>query len=160
MLRRQLSLFVPAEASAALEAVRQQVDPVQHQLIPAHVTLCRDDESGDETVRRLASLRHGPLTLRFGRAVRFSGHGLLLPCIEGEPAFQTLRAAVLGTAVHAQQHPHLTLAHPRNPKAPGNALESTAQLPATLTVTFSAIHLIEQRDGAPWRVLAATALAT
>jgi hypothetical protein len=43
-IRRQLSLYVPEPIATRLEAVRRVLDPVQHALIPAHVTLCRDDE--------------------------------------------------------------------------------------------------------------------
>jgi|GEM_PF-3988953 len=44
MKRRHLILFVPAGITASIEALRRFVDPVQHSLIPAHVTLCREDE--------------------------------------------------------------------------------------------------------------------
>lgn len=47
-LRSQLSLFVPpiigGDTRVDIEAIRCIVDPVQHRLIPAHVTLCREDE--------------------------------------------------------------------------------------------------------------------
>lgn len=42
--RRQLSLFVPEPARGPVDAVRQALDPQQHALIPAHVTLCRESE--------------------------------------------------------------------------------------------------------------------
>ncbi|MEQ1633746.1 MAG: hypothetical protein ABL997_15305 [Planctomycetota bacterium] len=43
-MRTQLSLFVPPPHDVLVESVRAVVDPVQHALIPAHVTLCREDE--------------------------------------------------------------------------------------------------------------------
>lgn len=153
--RRQLSLYVPAEAARELEAVRRVVDPVQHRLIPAHLTLCREDElEGLPPLGpRLAALGLGPLTLRFGAPQAFSGHGLLLPCVGGAPAFRRLREAVLGSSQVRDQAPHLTLAHPRNPRAPGNSLLAAAGLPEVLTLTFPVLSLIEQEGQAPWRVL-------
>ena len=44
MTRRQLTLFVPHAEAAPIEALRATLDPVQHALIAAHVTLCREDE--------------------------------------------------------------------------------------------------------------------
>lgn len=155
--RRQLSLFVPEPDSKAIEAVRRVVDPVQFGLISAHATLCREDEldtfAGWE--RRLGSIcdTMSGLTLRFGRAEAFSGHGIMLPCIEGVLRFRDLRRSILGSDVVRDAHPHLTLAHPRNPKAPGNAIEAAWALPASFETTFRAIVLIEQIDGGRWNLI-------
>ncbi|WP_053333529.1 2'-5' RNA ligase family protein [Gemmatimonas phototrophica] len=154
--RSQLSLFVPPNIGADIEAVRRTVDPVQHRLIPAHVTLCREDELTGLSLAELAALvdhvRPGPVTLQFGPPERFGEHGIMLPCFSGTVAFQSLREILLGTR-HARSHaPHLTLAHPRNPKAPGNTLKSAATLRDGLSVTFPEVHLIEQVDDAPWVV--------
>lgn len=155
-VRRQLSLYVPEPAGAALEAVRRVLDPVQHALIPAHVTLCRDDEIVGLTTRDLADALSAPevrpITLSFGRAIAFDGHGVLLPCTSGEDQFRQLRERVLGSTARRQE-PHITLAHPRNPRAPGNNLDQASNLPAEITVTFPAVSLIEQIDGGAWRVL-------
>lgn len=141
-----------------LEAVRRVVDPVQAGLIAAHVTLCREDELASvddaELAQRLAASTAPPLALTFGPAERFDGHGLLLPCIAGESAFRELREQVLGIAPVRRQVPHLTLAHPRNPMAPGNSLEhALAALAAPLAITFTTVTLIEQVDRQPWRIL-------
>lgn len=154
-LRVQASLFVAPDAGAEIEAVRRRVDPVQHRLIPAHVTLCREDELGEVSLDDVhARLRHppGPIALRFGAPVVFGEHGILLPCVDGLDAFQSLRRRVLADP-HVRPHvPHLTLAHPRNPKAPGNALEAAASLGAGRCLVFDAIHLIAQVDDEPWVV--------
>ena len=50
-VRRQLTLFLAGEMAAAVEAVRRVVDPEQYRLIPAHVTLCREEENASMTVR-------------------------------------------------------------------------------------------------------------
>jgi GNAT superfamily N-acetyltransferase/2'-5' RNA ligase len=164
--RTQLSLFVPPEAGDAIDAIRRVVDPVQHRLIPAHVTLCREDELHEVDVAQLASrlrdARLGRLTLRFGAPQRFGGHGILLPCIDGAEAFVALRRAVLALPEARVHTPHLTLAHPRNPKADGNELDRAATLEEGLCVTFDAVQVIDQFDADPWVVrstfpLAATA---
>ncbi len=155
--RRQLSLYVPGDAAAEIEAVRRVVDPIQSGLIPAHVTLCREDElrqlSESELLERLANPRLKPVTLRFGRPEGFSGHGILLPCVGGEGEFRSLRERLLGSTEIGKQTPHITLAHPRNPQAEGNSLAGAAGLPEGLVITFPMVRLIEQEGRQPWRVL-------
>lgn len=148
-------MYIPPDAAREIEAVRRALDPVQSGLIPAHVTLCREDELGDlASVRaRLRGAPFGPLTLRFGRPVAFSGHGLLLECVGGEGRFRALREYLLGRARVREQKPHITLAHPRNPKAAGNSAGSTAALPAVIELTFPSVYLIEQEGRGPWRML-------
>jgi hypothetical protein len=154
-LRRQLTLFVPRDRSAAVEAVRRVLDPVQHRLIPAHVTLCREDEiarlSHLQTRRLLRSAK--PIELRFGPPATFSSHGILLPCISGEQEFHGLRALLLVETQNRRASPHLTLAHPRNPKAAGNSLAHAADLPQDLVIPFPTVSLIEQEGNSPWRLL-------
>lgn len=155
--RRQLSLYVPGEAAAAIEAVRRVVDPVQHALIPAHVTLCRDDEVDSVSLLALAGTL-APVTLVFGRALAFDGHGVLLPCIAGEDAFAQLRGRILSAA--RRLPPHITLAHPRNPRVSGNTLKRALTLPAEITIVFTEVCLIEQALGEPWRVIDRYALGS
>lgn len=155
--RRQLSLYVPTDAAVEIEAVRRVVDPIQSGLIPAHVTLCREDELGRlseaELLERLANPRLEPVTLRFGRPEGFSGHGILLPCIGGEEELRGLREQLLGSAEIRRQEPHITLAHPRNPQAAGSSPAAAAALPESLSITFSTVRLIEQEGREPWKVL-------
>jgi hypothetical protein len=155
LIRRQLSLFVPSPQLAILDAMRSILDPVQHRLIPAHVTACRDDEMPEVSPGQLDSLLDGaePLTLSFGRAVPFDGHGILLPCIAGEEVFGALRTQLLGTSKIRPQVPHITIAHPRNPKADRNDLTLALELPAKIEITFRELCLIEQSRGEEWRVL-------
>ena len=155
--RVQLTLFVPRPDAVVLEAVRKAVDPVQFGLIAAHVTLCREDElerlSPAVLQQRLESLDAGPIRLTFGSPQRFSSHGILLPCSGGEEHFRELRIAVLGSSAIRRQVPHLTLAHPRNPLAPGNSLDGAAALAAGVEITFADVSRIRQKDGAPWQLL-------
>lgn len=158
--RLQLTLFVPDDAAAILEPIRLRLDPVQHGLIGAHVTLCREDELAESPLAQLRALASLPpaITLTFGAPVGFDAHGVLLPCIDGSTDFHRLRAAVLGTTAIRQHAAHITLAHPRNPRAPGNTQPSDIALATPLRITFTRVSLIEQVDGGPWVVWEVVAL--
>jgi 2'-5' RNA ligase len=154
-MRKQLSMYVPADVAKDIEDVRRVLDPVQHSLIPAHITLCREDELGDfSTIQhRLNNIALPPLTLRFGTPQIFSGHGVLLRCVEGENEFRALREFLLRSKDIREQLPHMTLAHPRNSKASGNTPQNASRLPANITITFATISVIEQEGNAPWQIL-------
>lgn len=155
--RVQLTLFLTGPPATAVEAVRRALDPIQAALIPAHVTCCREDELADlddaTLAARLATPELAPLALEFGRARSFAGHGVLLPCVAGDAAFRALRARLLGPGARPAEA-HVTLAHPRNPRAPGNLPGAAAGLPLPLACTFASVARIAQSNGAPWRVLA------
>jgi 2'-5' RNA ligase len=155
--RRQLTLFVPEPERAALDALRSSLDPVQASLIPAHVTLCREDEiehlDPAAVFTRVKSWAQGPLRLAFGGARVFNGHGVLLPCQHGSEGFHHLRQWLLQDQAAREHAAHLTLAHPRNPKAAGNTATTLAACPRALELQFPAVALIEQHGFAPWRVL-------
>jgi hypothetical protein len=161
--RIQLSLLIPPPVSLQLEAVRRLLDPVQASLIPAHVTLCREDELADLELAalwsRLAVAKAGPVRLSFGRPEPFHEHGILLRCVAGEEGFQALRRLVLGSSEVRRQDPHITLAHPRNPKSPHNSLSNAGLLPNEITIAFPSIYLIQQEGSAPWQVLGQCTLA-
>jgi hypothetical protein len=161
MIRRQLSLYAEGPLRARLEAVRTLVDPVQAALIPAHVTLCRDEEVADLDADAMAQRLRGATRLRlaFGAAERFSGHGILLPCVSGQDAFHALRQRALGRLDVRRAEAHLTLAHQRNPRAAGNDLAAACALPVPMGLEFEQVQLIEQAAMAPWRVLGVFALA-
>jgi hypothetical protein len=155
MIRRQLSLFVPASSALALERVRYVVDPIQRAMIPAHVTLCREEEiaglAAEQIKHRLSGC--GALTLSFAGPEFFCGHGIWLPCIGGQTDFDLLRRRVIAVAQVPDAAAHITLAHPRNPKAEGNSLDAII-LALPLTVKFKTVALVEQTEvGVPWRVL-------
>lgn len=162
-VRVQITLFLPPPVAEQVEAVRRVLDPVQLALIPAHVTLCRDEELeglGPELLQRKlrAAGELGPLTLTFGAAERFSTHGVLLSCTSGEERFRALRQVILGSSAVRPQRPHVTLAHPRNPRAPGNDLAAARRL-GELEVTFTEVCHIRQDPGAAWRVVQRVPLA-
>lgn len=157
--RYQITLFLPDDASAIIEGVRRLVDPVQASLIAAHVTLVRDDElpllTAEEFSGRLmrAKGQSSPLQLTFGPPVPSVDHGILMPCTSGIAAFQSLRCVMFPEMRAKQLNPHITLAHPRNPKAPGNSIENTAPLNHGLTIVFRRMTLIRQTDQQPWDIV-------
>lgn len=155
--RDQLSLFVPLPASDVLESVRRALDPVQHALIPAHVTLCRDDEIAgvhpELLRRRLQSLPSGPLAMVFGSPERFEGHGVQLKCLDGERSFQALRQHVLANELARRLPPHITLAHPRNPAPSDEDLLAVGRLATALRIEFRVVRWIRQESCGPWQVL-------
>lgn len=153
-MRRQLSLFLPAAQRAIIEPIRRRLDPRQHALIPAHVTLCRGDELADwpAVQRRLSSLQAFSLTLRFGTPQALPDGCILLRPMRGAAQYQALRRSLLGPTapIHGA---HLTLLHPRHATATQPDVAELATVLADFVTTFSAIALIEQRDSAPWQLL-------
>lgn len=156
--RQQLSLYIPNDSSNRIESVRRVADPIQHRLIPAHLTLCREDEIERlggiaKLAGRLANMPLKPLTLSFGSPQVFDGHGLLLSCLAGEDTFHELRQYLLGSSYIRLQKPHITLSHPRNPKSSGNLPGVAAILPEIMLITFPTVYHIEQYGHEPWQVL-------
>ena len=156
-MRNQLTLFVPPQNADVLKTTRMTLDPIQAKLIAAHVTLCREDEienfSSIKLRARLAASGIKNVTLRFGAPETFSGHGILLPCIAGEQEFHALRQFVLGTKNARRHAAHITLAHPRNPRAVGNSLANALGLAHGFCVTFTSITHIQQEGAMPWQHL-------
>ena len=155
--RIQLTLFVE-DPSGVIEGLRAAHNPVQHSLIAAHVTLCREDELGTaEAV--VAHLRDaelgGPLTLRFGAAARFSeGKGVWLPPDGPQPAFDALRKAALGaTSTPRPFDAHLTLLHPRNATCTDAIFAEMQAAALPRQVVFDRVCLIGQQADGVWRVL-------
>ena len=156
--RTQLTLFVSENVSAAIEAIRRQYNPVQHSLIAAHVTLCREDELLDieKVLQNLNQLSFPAITIRFGTPERFDeGKGVLLPALEENTAFQELRKAVLkGVIEQPRNHqPHITLMHPRNATCTDEIMENIRKSDLPSEIEFGHISLIEQIDGGKWSII-------
>ena len=147
--RRQLSLLLPEAQRSLVEPIRQRLDPVQHTLIPAHVTLCRDDELPD--LQRLERLEPFLITMQFGEPEELPDGCVLLRPSSGNEQFQALRQLILGTTARAYGA-HLTLLHPRNVRGTFPDLAEIGRDLAGLVVTFSTVRLIEQHGSDPWQV--------
>ncbi len=130
---------------------------MQASLIAAHVTLCREDEITsrdiDAFLQRARDWPYGPLHLTFGPPESFLGHGVMLPSEHGVEQFQLLRQWLLQRPDARVHRPHLTLAHPRNPRASDNTVDALAQAPRRLDVRFSSVTIIQQTGSEPWRVV-------
>jgi 2'-5' RNA ligase len=156
-IRRQLTLFV-SEKNETIEKIRAEFNPVQYNLIPAHVTLCREDEIEpiEKIIENINSIKlMAPIQIQLNCAQRFAdGKGVMLPAKGENLAFQELRKSVLRLSEFpGDRQPHLTLMHPRNSTCTDEIFEriNDAELPVELS--FDKIHLIEQTNGGKWNVL-------
>jgi len=136
-----------------VEPIRQKLDPIQHALIPAHVTLCRDDELPDlqQLMQRLERLEPFLITMKFGQPQELPDGCVLLRPTAGIEQFQELRQLILGTTARAYGA-HLTLLHPRNASGIPLNLAGVGRELAGLVVTFNTVTLVEQHGGEPWQV--------
>lgn len=151
--RRQLTLFLPPDQRAIVEPIRKRLDPRQHAIIQAHVTLCRDDEMAPWLVlkQRIASIGEFAITMRFGAPQVLPDGCVLLRPTRGADQYQQLRRSILGAS--ANEHgAHITLLHPRNAAGVIYDLAKITPVLADLTITFRTFALIEQCDGGPWLV--------
>ena len=150
--RRQASLYLSDHIQ--IESVRSRYNPIQARLIPAHVTLCREDEVTDwDAFRtRLESLRPFEITLTFGTPVR-DQYFVFLPVCEGFDLYQAFRRKALMKEAR-DQTPHLTLIHPRNGTCTDQIFADSAEtIISPFRYTFREVMLIEQEDGGVWRVI-------
>ena len=151
--RRQLNLILPEAQRSLVEPIRQELDPKQHALIPAHVTLCRDDELPDlqQLTQRLERLDPFLITMRFGQPQQLTDGCVLLRPTAGIEQFQALRQLILGTTAR-EYGAHLTLLHPRNASGIPLNLADVAHDLTGLAVTFNTVTLVEQYGFEPWQV--------
>ncbi|RYE55746.1 MAG: 2'-5' RNA ligase family protein [Sphingobacteriales bacterium] len=157
-IRRQLTLFLGKEDAIQIEEIRLKYNPQQRELIDSHVTLCREDEivNIDKVENNLKKLRHKPIAVDFGQAIRFeNGKGVLIPSRDNNEPFQKLRQEILkGLDNNPRKHePHITLLHPRNATCTDIIFESIARINLPVSFSFKAISLIEQTDGGKWETL-------
>ena len=156
--RIQLTLFVPENVSAAIEEIRSLYNPVQYNLIAAHVTLCREDELLDleQLQSNLDQIDYPSISVRFGKPERFDkGKGVLLPALDESSSFQELRKAVLnGIIIQPRNHqPHITLMHPRNSTCTAEIMEEIRRKELPSAIAFDHIALIEQLNGGRWKLI-------
>jgi len=151
MVRNQASLILPDRD--AIEAVRWEFNPAQARLIPAHVTLCREDEVPDweRLVERAWNLMPMELVLGFGRPVRQDGM-VWMPVVRGVEDFDAIREQLLseGEVAPRRHTPHLTLVHPRNGTCSDTEFEALSNRLTPFEARFDRIHWIQQRDGGVW----------
>ncbi|MBL0133793.1 MAG: 2'-5' RNA ligase family protein [Chitinophagaceae bacterium] len=156
--RTQLTLFV-SPANEAIEKIRANYNPVQYALIPAHVTLCREDEilEMDKVTENMRSIKmDSPLSIKFGKAERFNeGKGLWLPAIGNLDSFNNLRKTLLKGIIDSPRPalPHITLIHPRNGSCTDEIFNSLKNIQLPSSLIFDAISIIEQQNSDKWKVI-------
>ncbi len=151
MNRRQASLYLSDQFQ--IEALRNRHNQMQARLIPAHVTLCREDEVIDwDAFRiRLESLCPFEITLEFGAPVR-DHNFVFLPVRSGLDDFHDFRCAILMRDAR-KQTPHVTLVHPRNGSCTDQVFADISATLSPFQYTFREVMLIEQEDGGVWSVI-------
>ncbi|NJW53650.1 2'-5' RNA ligase family protein [Salinimicrobium oceani] len=155
--RKQLTLFID-DASGNIERIRATYNPVQFSIIPAHVTLCREDELEfiDDILARIRTISlEKPLHVAFQGVERSAdGKGVFMPSSGENEEFRELRQNVLGeTNLKKEQVPHITLMHPRNSTCDDEIFEQIKQYELPVTLEFEKISLIEQSDDGKWKLL-------
>lgn len=156
--RQQLTLFI-RKNHETIEAVRRRFNPHQHEIISAHVTLCREDEISaiDEVLKNIRSLDFvDPLRIVFDQVERFEdGKGVWLPASEENEHFQELRAKVLKGLVNPlrKPRPHVTLMHPRNSTCTDSIFGQIKKYELPTDLSFNKISLIRQQSGGQWGIV-------
>ena len=140
--------------AAEIEELRMRFNPLQARLIPAHVTLCREDEIADwqqleVRIRRLLPIQ---VTIGFGSPLR-DGNLVMIPAVSGIEQFDQLREELIadGTKQPRKQMPHVTIIHPRNGVCTDEIFEEIKTRMQPFERTFQSINLIEQTNGGPWK---------
>ncbi|GLU55501.1 hypothetical protein Dfri01_49620 [Dyadobacter frigoris] len=157
-MRRQLTLFLSSQ-NEEIEKIRAEFNPAQHELISAHVTLCRDNEieKPDVVIHNIKTISLvQPLIIEFEPAERFeNGKGVLIPARTGNQEFYDLREKVLKGIQEFNKHylPHITLMHPRNSTCTDEIFDQIKKYKLPSMVTFDTISLIEQTDGGRWTII-------
>jgi 2'-5' RNA ligase len=157
-IRRQLTLFTGYQAPI-IEAIRAEFNPVQFNLIPTHITLCRENEIEhlEMVIANIRSIQaRKPIKIQFDRVETFAdGKGVWMPAKIDNPEFETLRAAVLKGLDHVPcgYRAHLTLMHPRNSSCTDKIFERLQKFKLPAELYFDKISLIEQCNGNKWSVI-------
>lgn len=155
--RQQLTLFV-SPGNDVIETIRATFNPVQHSLIAAHITLCREDEIHpiEQVVENILTLRYqDPLCITLKPIQRFNNNnGVLIPAHHSDE-FQILRRSVLKGVQNNPRHhdPHITLMHPRNSTCTDTIFTQLMTYTFPDRLYFDTISLIEQRNGGKWNVV-------
>lgn len=156
--RRQLTLFLEEKYAKEIEMIRQEYNPVQYNLIKAHVTLCREDEleSSSQIAENLESLNQKPIIIHFDKIIRFSdGKGVCISALPGNREYHSLRKVILKNTNPGIRfpEPHITLMHPRNSSCTNEIFEAISKMKFPDQIRFDKISLIEQISGGKWNTL-------
>lgn len=97
-----------------VDLVRRKLDPQQHAIIRAHVTLCRDEELTlrKSVSERLAGLGDISLTMQFGDPELLADGCILMLTTDEVDQHHQMRQSILGTSVRDHGTP-ITMLYPR-----------------------------------------------
>ena len=156
-LRRQLSLILPEPERSMFDIVRAEIDPIQHSLISAHITLCREDEIKDwlPIQNRLSSLSYKEFSISFDSPICRNDNCILLPHNSSSTQYSELREYLLQDTDIAvrQSMAHITLFHPRNKTGKTIIVPKFHELDFPIKIRFDTVSLIEQICGQAWQEL-------
>lgn len=164
-VRRQLTLFL-TEQNENIEKIRAEFNPVQHNLIPAHITLCREDEIGElgKIITNMQSIKlNSPIKIQFKAVERFqNGNGVFIPGEDHNYDFDQLRASILRGIINSPriQLPHITLMHPRNSTCSDEIFKQIKIYKLPHEIRFNQITLIEQVNKSPWKSINSFRIST
>lgn len=155
-----MTLFPEPADVLIIEQIRQEFNPLQFELIKAHVTLCREDEieNLEQVLSNLLVLiqTQQKIYIEFGKVARFdNGKGLFLPATNDNKQFENLRRQVLNGLIDhpRKQEAHITLMHPRNSTCTDHIFELVEKINLPAKLEFKQISLIEQENGGQWKIL-------
>jgi len=156
-IRQQLSLFIEPP-STIIEEIRSIYNPKQYRLIPAHITLCREDELQplNDILLSITTLSlKEPLQINLDPIERFAnGKGVLIPATKTNIKFDKLRALILGEITPIKkQWPHVTLMHPRNSRCDDKIFAALKKYRLPTALYFTKISLIVQKNSDPWKII-------
>ncbi len=155
--RKQLTLFIN-DATGTIENIRETYNFLQFVLIPAHVTLCREDEIEpiEKIIERLRSISlEKPLRITFNKVERFDkGKGVFITSTDDNHDFMELRKLILGKPEFTkEQIPHITLMHPRNSTCNDKIFDEIKTYRFPTELEFTKVSLIQCINGGKWTVL-------
>ncbi|MBW4671365.1 MAG: 2'-5' RNA ligase family protein [Cyanomargarita calcarea GSE-NOS-MK-12-04C] len=152
--RKQVSLYVPEPIRSEIDCIRAKTDPEQHSIIPAHITLCYDDEIEDwsQVIERIAEVAPLTIELCFGTPIQLDNGGIFLPCISPANIYYSLREKILlgFKKVRLDVKPHITLLHPRHAVGRDRVWDEVKDYQVRDAIKFNCISVIEKTPNSSW----------
>lgn len=155
--RIQISLYFDEEESQELENIRKTYNLVQYHLIPAHITLCREEELKEiESLKNdLNNFKFEPFTIHLEKPKRVAeGKGVLLPVQENSNFLELRKLFIKDLNIGKDFfEPHITLMHARNSECTDPIFKEIIKKDLPKKLNVISIHLIEQINGGKWKIL-------
>jgi 8-oxo-dGTP pyrophosphatase MutT (NUDIX family)/2'-5' RNA ligase len=168
VVRRQVTIFLPADIAARVDEVRARFDPESARRIRPHVTVVHDGADGplddlaladlQSRVARVAS-EHPAVTLHLGAARHWGSAegGIYLEVDDRDRALGALRRSLgVGGRSGREFAPHVTLVHVHSVTADAarDAWTALSGWQLDTDVAIESISVIESDDDDMWRTVA------